>query len=142
LSPSLASSRTTFPEDSLSKFHRNDGKSIYQPSRRHNPQDLHTNTKRTRRMTANSWFNVFPSPVERLFKCTDLITRLEEDYSKISRRHKVGVGRNSAVGIATCYGLKGPGIESRWGRDLPHLSRPALGHTQPPVQWVPGLSPG
>ena len=26
------------------------------------------------------------------------------------------------------------------GRDFPHLSRPALRYTQPPVQWVPGLS--
>ena len=24
-------------------------------------------------------------------------------------------GRDSSVGIATCYGLDGPGIESRWG---------------------------
>jgi len=46
----------------------------------------------------------------------------------------------SVVGIATGYGLDGPGIESRWGRDFPHLSRPALGSTQPPVQWVPALS--
>jgi hypothetical protein len=30
------------------------------------------------------------------------------------------------VGIATAYGLDGLGIESRWGRDFPHLSRPAL----------------
>jgi hypothetical protein len=28
------------------------------------------------------------------------------------------------------------------GRDFPHLSRPAPGSTQPPVQWVPGLSRG
>jgi hypothetical protein len=52
------------------------------------------------------------------------------------------VGRNSAVGIATCYGLDGPGIESQWGRDFPYRSRPALGPTQPPVQCVPGLCPG
>ena len=47
--------------------------------------------------------------------------------------------RDSSVGIATRYGLNGPGIESRWGggRDFPHPSRPALGPTHPPVQWVP-----
>jgi len=49
-------------------------------------------------------------------------------------------GPGSVVGIATGYGLDGPGIESRWGRDFPQLSRPGLGLTQPPVQWVPGLS--
>jgi hypothetical protein len=51
-------------------------------------------------------------------------------------------GRDSSVGIVTGYGLDGPRIESRWGRDFPHLSKPALGPTQPPVQLVPGLPRG
>jgi hypothetical protein len=46
------------------------------------------------------------------------------------------VGRDSAIGKAIIYGLDGPGIESRWRRDIQHLSIPALGPTQPPVQWV------
>jgi hypothetical protein len=35
-------------------------------------------------------------------------------------------GPGSVVGIATGYGLDRPGIESRWGRDFSHLSRPTL----------------
>jgi hypothetical protein len=49
-------------------------------------------------------------------------------------------GSGSVVGIATGYGFDGPGIEPRWGRDFPHLSRLVLEPAQPPVQWVSGLS--
>jgi hypothetical protein len=47
-------------------------------------------------------------------------------------------GPGSSVGIATDYGLDGPGIESQCGRDFSHTSRPALGPTQSPVNgyWV------
>jgi hypothetical protein len=43
------------------------------------------------------------------------------------------VGRDSVVGIVTHYGLDGPGIESRRGRDFQHPSWQALEPTQPPV---------
>ena len=46
----------------------------------------------------------------------------------------VGVGRDSAVGIATRYELDGPRIESRRGRHFPHPYRLTLRPTQPPVQ--------
>jgi hypothetical protein len=51
-------------------------------------------------------------------------------------------GRDSSVGIATDYGLDGPGIETRWEQEFPRPSRPALEPTQPPVQLVPGISRG
>ena len=40
----------------------------------------------------------------------------------------------------TGYRLDGLGIESQWGWGFLHLSRPALRPTQPPTQWVLGLS--
>jgi len=51
-------------------------------------------------------------------------------------------GRDSSVGIANRYGLDGPGIEYRRGRDFPQSSRLALGPTQLPIQWVTGPFPG
>jgi hypothetical protein len=48
---------------------------------------------------------------------------------------------HSSIGTATRYEMDGPEIESRWSRDFPHSSWAALGPTQHPVQWVPGLFP-
>ena len=61
---------------------------------------------------------------------------------KIRRIVHYANGPGSSVGIATGYGLDGLEIESRRGRDFPHLFRPVLGPTQPPLQWVLGLSRG
>jgi len=49
--------------------------------------------------------------------------------------------RSSSVGIATDYGLDGPGSNPGWD-EIFRPSRPAMGPTQPPVKWVPGLSRG
>ena len=53
--------------------------------------------------------------------------------------HYCGLG--SSVSIVTDYGLDGPG-SNPGGDEIFRASRPALGPTQPPVQWVPGLSRG
>jgi hypothetical protein len=50
--------------------------------------------------------------------------------------------RDSSVGIVPGYWLDVPIFESRWGRDFSYTSRPALGPTQPPVQWLSGLFRG
>ena len=48
-------------------------------------------------------------------------------------------GARSSVGIGTDYGLDSPGSNSG-GNKIFRPSRPALGLSQPPVQWVSGLS--
>ena len=54
----------------------------------------------------------------------------------------VYVGRDSSVGVATLYGLDRPGIESRWGRDFSHPSRPALGSHPASCTMGTGFFPG
>ena len=60
---------------------------------------------------------------------------------KILQLTNDGCGPGSSVGIATDYGLDGPGSNSG-GDEIFRPSRPALGPTHPPVQWVPVLSRG
>ena len=50
-------------------------------------------------------------------------------------------GPGSSVGIANDYGLDGPGSNPA-GDGIFRPSRPALGPTERPVQWEPGLSRG
>jgi hypothetical protein len=49
--------------------------------------------------------------------------------------------RGSSVSIVSDYGLydRANGVRSPAGATLTSLSRPALGSTQSPVQWVPGV---
>jgi hypothetical protein len=61
---------------------------------------------------------------------------LQQNFSNYSFLRE---GRDNVVGMDSRYRLEGPGIESQWGRDFLHLSRLALGATQPPVKWVPSL---
>ena len=67
---------------------------------------------------------------------------LLEEESHVAEDMKSLNRRDSSAGIATRYGLDGPGIESRRGQDFSHPSRPALGPSQLSIQWIPGLSRG
>jgi hypothetical protein len=69
-----------------------------------------------------------------------LVTRCRPENYTVSVT--LSGGRDNVVSTATRYGLGGQEIESRWRRDLPHPSRPALGITHPPVQWERGFFPG
>ena len=58
-------------------------------------------------------------------------------YSQFPPVNHIICGPGSSVGIATDYGLDGPG-SNPGGDEIFRPSRPALRPTQPPVKWVEG----
>ena len=70
---------------------------------------------------------------------TIIFTLLRNNIKPCKYCSKSGPG--SSVGIATDYGLDGPG-SNPGGDEIFCPSRLALEPTQPPAKWVPGLSRG
>ena len=66
----------------------------------------------------------------------------DDARSKSLQKHSVFEWARIAQTYSHPLRAGGPGIDSRCGQDFPHPSRPSLGPTQPPIQWVPGISPG
>jgi len=71
------------------------------------------------------------------------LTRSSKNHSecRLTTLILIKSGLSSSVGIATDYGLDGPGSNPSGG-EIFRPSRLAMGPTQPPVKWVPCLSRG
>jgi hypothetical protein len=65
------------------------------------------------------------------------------DFIKFTTATDMIMGRDSSVGIETCYGLDGPGDRIPVGDEIfPQPSGPALRPTQPPVTMGTGAFRG
>ena len=88
-------------------------------------------------------FNPFPNP---LCSVKDNPELKAPSVHTATLMHLVGLhmadcGLGSSVGIVTDYGLDSPGLNPG-GDEIFSPSSLALGPTQPPIKWVPGLSRG
>jgi len=87
---------------------------------------------RPSRLNTNDWMNKHWSTAAAHFELRrGLLYRNTDFLSNILKlSNSWWIGRDSSVGIATRYMVDGPGIDSRWARDFPHPSRPALRPTR------------
>jgi len=85
------------------------------------------------------------SEIPRKFRIVALEKDGEEQLDQLCEKFKYITksqrGHGSSVGIVTDYGLDGLG-SNPVGDEIFRPSRPGLGPTQPPIQWVTGLSRG
>jgi hypothetical protein len=77
----------------------------------------------------------------RLLSLTETLAYITDKTFRISFDIHHSGSRDSVVGIATGYGLDDRGVRFRvpvGSRIFSTSSRPALGPTQPPIQYAPG----
>jgi hypothetical protein len=70
------------------------------------------------------------------------LTALKYRVDFILLHKEIKISRDSPVGIATGYGLDDRGVGVRvpvGSRIFSMSSRPALGPTEPPIQWLTGV---
>jgi hypothetical protein len=76
------------------------------------------------------WYRHVPLPSANSVKTPFLISKTSSVHTTSTTIYRIIMVRDSSVGIATLYGLDGPGIESQWGARF-----------TAPVQTGPGANP-